>query len=60
MSDEIEARKQKAQHGWIAEPPAVVEPLSPHHITKWFTMMGARNLLCQRDFEGGDDGRRER
>ena len=57
MSGEIEDRKKKAQHGWIAEPPAVVEPLPPHHITKWFTMMGARNLLRKIDFEGGDDGR---
>ena len=56
MSAEIEDRKKKAQHGWIAEPPAVVEPLPPHHITKWFTVMGARNLLRERGSGGGVDG----
>jgi len=56
MSDEIEARKVKAQRGWIADPPAPVDPLPPHHITKWFTMMGARNLLCEREAGGGVDG----
>jgi len=58
MSDETEVRWTRAQRGWIADPPpAAVEPLPPHHVTKWFTMMGARNLLRERDFEGGDDGR---
>ena len=56
MSDEIEARKVKAQRGWIADPPAPVDPLPPHHITKWFTMMGARNFLCEREAGGGVDG----
>jgi len=57
MSDEIEARKVKAQRGWIADPPpAVVEPLPPHHITKWFTMMGARNLLRELESGGSVDG----
>ena len=57
MSDEIEARKVKAQRGWIANPPpAVVEPLPPHHITKWFTMMGARNLLREKKSGGGAGG----
>ena len=57
MSDEIESRKVKAQRGWIADPaPAVVEPLPPHHITKWLTMMGARNLLRERESGGGVDG----
>jgi len=57
MSDEIEARKVKAQRGWIADPPpAVVEPLPPHHITKWFTVMGARNLLREGGSGGGVDG----
>jgi hypothetical protein len=57
MSDEIEARKAGAQRGWIADsPPAPVEPLPPHHITKWFTMMGARNLLRERGSGGGVDG----
>jgi len=56
MSDDIEARTAKARRGWIAEPPpAVVEPLPPHHITKWFTMMGARNLLRENE-SGGDVG----
>lgn len=56
MSDEIEARKAGAQRGWIADPPpAVVEPLPPHHITKWFAMMGARNLLRENE-SGGDVG----
>jgi hypothetical protein len=58
MSDEIDVRGTRAQRGWIAEPPpAVVEPLPPHHITKWFTMMGARDLLREKDSGGGDDGR---
>lgn len=57
MSDEIEARKVKARRGWIADPLAVVVPLPPHHITKWFTMMGARDLLREKDSGGGDDGR---
>lgn len=58
MSDEIEARKAKAQRGWIAEPPpAVVEPLPPHHIAKWFTMMGARNVLRERASGGDVDDR---
>jgi len=57
MSDEIEARTVKAQRGWIADPPpAVVEPLPPHHITKWFTVMGARNLLREGGSGGGVDG----
>ena len=56
MSDEIEDRKKKAQHGWIADPPAVVEPLPPDHITKWFTMMGARDLLRKRESGGDVDG----
>ena len=54
MSDEVAARKAKARRGWIAEPPSAVdEPLPPHHIAKWFTMMGARNLLRERE-SGGD------
>jgi hypothetical protein len=53
VSDEIEARKVKAQRGWIADPPAVVVPLPPHHITKWHTMMGVRNLLRTKE-SGGD------
>jgi len=58
MSDEIEARTAKARRGWIAEPPpAVMVPLPPRHITKWFTMMGARNLLRKRE-SGGDVGDR--
>jgi len=57
MSDEIEARRKKVQRGWIADPPpAVVEPLPPHHITKWHTMMGTRNLLRKRESGGGVDG----
>ena len=58
MSAEIEARKTKAQRGWIADPPpAAVEPLPPHHITKWRRVMGARDLLRKRESGGGDDGR---
>lgn len=58
MSDEIEVRKAGARRGWIAEPPpALVEPLPPHHITKWFTMMGARNLLRKRVSGEDVDGR---
>jgi len=58
VSDEIETRKKKVQRGWIADPPpAVVEPLPPHHITKWFTMMGARNLRRTKESGGDVDGR---
>jgi hypothetical protein len=58
MSDEIEVRKREARRGWIADlRPPVVVPLSSHHVTKWFTMMGARDLLRERDSRGGDDGR---
>ena len=54
----MKARKTKAQRGWIADPPpAVVEPLPPHHITKWFTMMGARNLLRENESGGDADDR---
>ena len=54
MSDEIEVRRTRAHRGWIAEPPpVVVEPLPPRHITKWFTMMGARDLLPEKE-SGGD------
>jgi hypothetical protein len=57
MSDEIDVRGTRAQRGWIAEPPpAVVEPLPPHHITKWFTMMGARKLPRKRESGGNVDG----
>jgi hypothetical protein len=57
MSDEIDVRGTRAQRGWIAEPPpAVVEPLPPDHITKWFTMMGARDLLRKRESGGDVDG----
>lgn len=51
-----EARKKKAQRGWIADPPPpVAEPLPRHHITKWFTIMGARYLLRERESGDGDD-----
>ena len=54
MSDGIEARKKKAQRGWIAKPPPpMVELLPPHHISKWLVMMGARNLLRENE-SGGD------
>ena len=57
MSDEIETRKAKVRRGWIADPPpAAVAPLPPHHITKWFTMMGVRNLLRERESRGDVDG----
>ena len=58
MSDETEVRWTRAQRGWIADPPpAAVEPLPPHHVTKWFTMMGARNLLRERESGGDADDR---
>jgi hypothetical protein len=57
VSDEMKARKTKVQRGWIADPPpAVVAPLPPHHITKWLTMMGARNLLRENESGGDADG----
>ena len=53
----MKARKTKVQRGWIADPPpAVVAPLPPHHITKWLTMMGARNLLRENESGGDADG----
>jgi len=57
VSDEIETRKAKVRRGWIADPPpAAVAPLPPHHITKWFTMMGVQNLLRERESRGDVDG----
>lgn len=39
--EEIEARKKKAERGWIADtPPRPPKPLPPHHIDKWRRMYG--------------------
>ena len=39
--DEIEARKKKAERGWLADPPpAPPESLPAHHIDKWWRMHG--------------------
>ena len=57
MSEEIEARKKKAERGWIAEPPEPRQPLPSAHIDKWFTMMGARYLLRER--HEGEEGQQQ-
>jgi len=57
MNEEIEARKKKAERGWIGEPPAPRQPLPPAHIDKWFTMMGARYLLRER--HEGEEGQQQ-
>ena len=39
--DEIEARKKKAERGWLADPlPTTPESLPAHHIDKWRRMYG--------------------
>ena len=39
--DEIEARKKKAERGWLADPlPTTPESLPAHHIDKWRRMHG--------------------
>ena len=39
--DEIEARKKKAERGWLADPPPPPPRSQPHdHIDKWRRMYG--------------------
>ena len=39
--DEIEARKKKAERGWLADPPRPSPSPQPHdHIDKWRRMYG--------------------
>lgn len=44
--DEIEARKKKAERGWLADPPPKPpRPYIPGEEHKWRRMMGARYLI---------------
>ena len=44
--DEIEARKNKAERGWLADPPPPPpRAYIPGEENKWFLMMGARDAL---------------
>ena len=46
--DEIEARKEKAVRGWLADPPPKPPRESiPGEENKWFLMMGARHLISK-------------
>ena len=43
--NEREARKKKAQRGWLADPaPPPPRKYIPGEENKWYLMMGARNL----------------
>lgn len=44
--DEIEARKLKAERGWLVDPPPKPPrtPI-PGEENKWYLMMGARHLI---------------
>ena len=47
--DEIEARKKKAERGWLADPPpSPPQTYIPGEENKWYLMMGARHLLEQK------------
>jgi hypothetical protein len=47
--DELEARKKKAERGWLADPPSPApRPYIPGEENKWLLMMGARQLLEQK------------
>ena len=47
--DEIEARKKKAERGWLGDPPrAPPQAYIPGEENKWYLMMGARHLLEQK------------
>lgn len=37
---EIEARKKRAERGWICSPPPVAEWIPESHLHKWRLMMG--------------------
>ena len=44
--DEIEARKKKAERGWLADPPPPPpRAYIPGEENKWYLMMGARDVL---------------
>ena len=44
--DEIEARTKRAERGWLADPaPPPPREYIPGEESKWYLMMGARNLL---------------
>ena len=47
--DEIEARKKKAERGWLADPPPAPPRANiPGEENKWYKMMGATYLLHKR------------
>lgn len=47
--DESEARKKRAERGWLADPPPQPpRPAIPGEENKWYLMMGARHLLAQK------------
>ena len=47
--DEIEARKKKAERGWLADPsPVPPRAYIPGEENKWYKMMGATYLLHKR------------
>jgi hypothetical protein len=44
--EDIEARKKKAERGWLADPaPQPPRQAIPREENKWYLMMGARHLL---------------
>jgi len=44
--NESEARKKKAERGWLADPaPPPPREYIPGEEARWYLMMGARNLL---------------
>lgn len=42
--DEIEARRRRAERGWLADPPPPPRKAIPGEQNKWFLMRGARHL----------------
>ena len=57
--DQIEARKKKAERGWLADPPPPPpRAYIPGEENKWFLMMGARDALeRKRKRQGRGEGR---
>lgn len=48
--DGVEARKKRAERGWITDPPPLTpEPLPKAHIDKWARINGATYLLASKD-----------
>ena len=57
--DEIEARKKKAERGWLADRPRLPpRAYIPGEDNKWYLMMGTRHVLEQkRERERRREGR---